>query len=111
MPIERPVRRLLTELAVQTYAPPAPGLYGLSNAREWIYIGETDNIQCTLLGHLQDTDTSVMKRQPKGFVFKVCDQASRPIRQNRLVLEYEPICNRRFLDASVTSEEMRRNIR
>jgi hypothetical protein len=96
MPFDRPVRCLLTELGVQAYAPPAPGLYGLSNAREWIYIGETDNIQCTLLGHLQDTDTSVMKRQPTGFVFEVCEQARQSVRQDRLVLEYEPICNRRL---------------
>jgi hypothetical protein len=73
----------------------ASGVYGISNAREWIYIGETENIQGTLLGHLQDFDTSIMKRQPTGFVFEVCDGTRRPTRQDRLVLEYEPICNRR----------------
>jgi hypothetical protein len=76
------------------YAPVAAGVYGISNAREWIYIGETDNIQNALLDHLGDRDTSLMKRQPAGFVFELCDGARRSTRQDRLVVEYEPTCNR-----------------
>jgi hypothetical protein len=94
MPFDQLIPRPLTPVAVHAYAPTASGVYGISNAREWIYIGETDNIQGTLLSHLQDSDTSVMKRQPTGFVFEVCDRARRPVRQDRLVLEYEPTCNR-----------------
>ncbi len=37
---------------------------------------------------------SLMKRQPTGFVFEVCDGARLSARQDRLVLEYEPFCNR-----------------
>lgn len=70
------------------------GVYGISNALEWICIGETDNIQDTLFGHLAELDTSLLKRQPTGFVFEVCDRAKRPARQDRLILEYEPTCNR-----------------
>ncbi len=94
MPFDQVIPRPLTPGAVHTYAPTASGVYGISNARGWIYIGETDNIQGTLLAHLQDLETSLMKRQPTGFVFEVCDRARRPARQDRLVLEYEPTCNR-----------------
>lgn len=80
--------------SVREHAPTLSGVYGISNALEWIYIGETDNIQEALLGHLRESDTSLLKRQPMGFVFEVCDQARRPARQNRLVFEYEPSCNR-----------------
>lgn len=66
----------------------------MSNAREWIYIGESDDIQAALLSHLQETDSALMKKQPTGFVFEVCDPAGRPARQDRLVFEYEPACNR-----------------
>lgn len=69
-------------------------MYGISNASEWIYIGEADNIPGALLDHLQELGTSFMKRQPAGFVFEVCDGARRSTRQDRLVLEYEPTCNR-----------------
>ena len=94
MPFEQLTPRPFTSGAVQTYAPIAGGVYGISNAREWIYIGETDNIQGALWDHLQDLYTSLMKRQPTGFVFEICDEARRSARQDRLVLEYEPTCNR-----------------
>lgn len=93
MPFEQYIPRPLNSAAVHTYAPTTSGVYGISNAREWIYIGETDDIQGKLLAHLRESDTSIMKRQPTGFVFEVCDRASRPVRQNRLVGEYAPTCN------------------
>jgi len=94
MPFEQITPRVFTLLGVQTYAPVASGVYGISSAREWIYIGETDNIQGALLDQLQDPTTSIMKRQPTGFVFEICERTNRSARQDRLVFEYEPICNR-----------------
>jgi len=94
MPFEQPIPRALTLQSVCFYAPTTSGIYGMSNAREWIYIGETDDIQGALFHHLQDLHTSLMKRQPTGFVFETCDGARRSARQDRLVLEYEPVCNR-----------------
>jgi hypothetical protein len=79
---------------VVTYAPVVSGLYGLSNSHEWVYIGEADNIRSALLNHLGDNHTSLMQHEPTGFVFEVCDRASRPSRQDRLVFEYGPVCNR-----------------
>ena len=95
MPFEQFTPRSFTSEAVQSYAPVASGVYGISNAREWIYIGETDNIQGALIDHLRDSDAPAMRMQPTGFVFEVCDRSRRPARQDRLVLEYEPACNRR----------------
>ena len=95
MPFDQFTPRILSLTGVNAYAPPVSGVYGISNAREWIYIGETDNIQFALLDHLQKVNTAIMKRHPTGFVFEVCDQAKRAARQDRLVLEYEPTVNRR----------------
>jgi len=94
MPFDQFIPRPLNPVAVHTYAPATSGVYGISNAREWIYIGETDNLQGTLLAHLQELDSPLMKREPAGFVFEVCGHAGRPARKDRLVLEYEPTCNR-----------------
>jgi hypothetical protein len=108
MPFDPPVPRPFTLAAVGTYAPAASGVYGISNAVEWIYIGETDNIQASLLGHLRELDTSLVERQPTGFVFEVCDRPRRSVRQDRLVLEYEPTCNRhwsRFRDVGIGAAE------
>lgn len=77
------------------FAPTRSGVYGISNAREWIYIGESDNIQDALLQHMRELKTPLMDRLPAGFVYEVCDAARRPARQDRLVHEYEPVCNRR----------------
>jgi hypothetical protein len=93
MPFERIVPRPLTRSGVETYAPAASGVYGMSNANEWIYIGETDNIQQVLLEHLGNPNTSVMKKRPVGFVCELCEGSRRSERQNRLILEYEPACN------------------
>jgi predicted GIY-YIG superfamily endonuclease len=94
MPFNQFVPRNFTPDSVEMYAPMTSGVYGISNAREWIYIGETSNIQDSLLTHLQDRQASIQKREPTGFVFEVCDEAHRSARQNRLVLEYGPTCNR-----------------
>jgi hypothetical protein len=72
------------------------GVYGISNATEWLYIGEADNIQEALAGHLHEGNTPLMKRLPTGFVFEVCLWTRRPARRDRLVLEYEPTCNRHW---------------
>ena len=77
------------------YAPMASGVYGISNAREWIYIGETDDIQMALQDLLEDGREWLLKRSPTGFVFEVCEGARRPSRQERLISEYGPSCNRR----------------
>lgn len=94
MPFDQLIPRPFKSSSVHMYAPMASGVYGISNAREWIYIGEADNIQGALLAHLVDADTSLMKRGPTGFTFEICDGGRRPARQGRLVLEYSPICNR-----------------
>jgi hypothetical protein len=93
MPFNQMIPRSFTSNAVHTYAPVLSGVYGITNAREWIYIGATDNIQTSLLIHLKEMNSSLMKREPTGFVFEVCDQASRSSRQGRLVSEYGPACN------------------
>jgi predicted GIY-YIG superfamily endonuclease len=97
MPFEQLIPRRLLPVAVQMYAPRTSGVYGISNAEEWVYIGETDDIQGALMDHLSQSDSAAMKRQPTGFVFEVCDAASRASRQSRLVSEYEPCCNHSLL--------------
>jgi hypothetical protein len=97
MPFDQFTLRSFTSVSVRANAPTTSGIYGLSNAREWIYIGETDNIQASLLDALLQSDSAVLKRYPTGFVFELCDPAERLARHNRLILEYEPVCNRRLL--------------
>ena|SRR5579871_3662617 len=94
MPFEQCFPRQLNAGSVHAYAPAASGVYGISNAREWIYIGETGNIQGALLTHLVDRETAAMKLRPTGFVYEICDAERRPARRGQLVGEYGPACNR-----------------
>jgi len=97
MPFDQFTPRSFTPVSVRANAPAASGIYGISNAREWIYVGESDNIQASLLHDLQKAGSALLERFPTGFVFELCSAADRRDRQDRLILEYEPVCNRRLL--------------
>jgi hypothetical protein len=94
MPFDRLVPHTFSLISVQKNAPALSGVYGLSNAREWIFVGETDNIKATLLRHLQGTHTPLLERGPTGFIFELCAPHDRPERQKRLIEEYEPVLSR-----------------
>ena len=49
MPFDQLIPRPFTSTAVLMYVPVVSGIYGISNAREWIYIGVADNLQGALL--------------------------------------------------------------
>jgi len=87
------IPRPFTSNAIQIYALTASDVYGISNAREWIYLGEADNIQMAFQDHLEDLQTPLMKRVPTGFDHEICGGV-RPSRQDRLVLEHKPAGNR-----------------
>lgn len=76
----------------------APSVYGISNAREWIYIGNSGNIERALLDYIQDAGSALMKKHPQGFVFEVCDESHWVARRDWLVLEYELALNRYSFD-------------
>ena len=93
MPFRPPFSRPFTAMEVRSRVPAASGIYGISNAAEWIYIGESADLQSTLLGILDRPNPTFPQRKPTGFTFELCGFASRPARQGRLVTEYRPICN------------------
>jgi len=101
MPFSQLIPRRFAPDAIKRYAPSQSGVYGVSNAQEWIYIGETDNIQAALLDHLALSNTTLMNRQPTGFVFEICDRTSRSARLDRLVSEYGPCCNQSLAQGRV----------
>lgn len=83
-----------TPVSVSRNAPPLAGVYGLSNANEWVYVGMAENLQAALMTHLQERGTLLKSREPKGFTFEVCDPSECFARHNRLVTELSPVCNK-----------------
>jgi hypothetical protein len=93
MPFQNFAARSFKAAAIRREAPASSGVYGLSNARGWIYVGETDNIQARLLDHLAGTSGLLADGSPTGFNFELCPPEQRAARQQRLVLELDPVGN------------------
>jgi hypothetical protein len=66
MPFDPALPRTFNAISIRAHAPMASGVYGLSNARAWLFIGETDNIQESLLEHLR-----AGSEQATGFCFEM----------------------------------------
>jgi hypothetical protein len=86
--------RAFTAVSVRKNAPESSGVYGLSNEREWVFIGEASNIRARLMEHLEETDTALANRRPTGFTFEECPPGDRILRQDVLVRQFHPSCNR-----------------
>ena len=97
MPFEGYGGFAFTWVSVQRNAPAMPGVYGLSNAREWVFVGIADDIHAALLAHLQEGDSPIKSRAPTGFTFEVCHPTQSPMRAARLIAELSPVCRRKAL--------------
>jgi len=90
------VARNFKAAEIRREVPASSGVYGLSNAREWIYVGETDNMQARLLELLEKTDAFRADGIPTGFCFELCLPHDRVARQRRLIQELDPARNGRM---------------
>jgi hypothetical protein len=94
MPFENHGNRSFTAMSIGNNAPSASGVYGLADARQWIYVGATADIQAELLRHLQNPHAFLREHPPSGFTYELTPEGQRTERQNQLVLELEPVGNR-----------------
>lgn len=95
MPFENHGNRAFNQVSIGKNAPPASGVYGLSNSRQWLYVGETADIQGELLKHFRQPSAFLRGHNPSGFTYELSSAESRVARQDQLVSELEPIGNRR----------------
>jgi hypothetical protein len=79
--------------SIQQNVPPVSGVYGISNAREWIFVGSSDDVRSALLNHLAVPGSLVLSRTPTGFMFEPCDPARCTARRDVLISELRPFCN------------------
>ena len=87
--------RTYSAASIRMHAPSVGGVYGITSANEWIFIGSTENIRASLLLHVEQRDSEMGKHAPTGFVFEVCDRSTMPGRHERLTFEYAPTVNRK----------------
>jgi len=93
MPFQYSLGHALVARSIRAHAPVASGVFGISNRREWLLIGSTDNIQAALLEYSTAGNPILAGLEPAGFNFEVCDRGDCDTRQKRLVGEYHPVCN------------------
>ena len=79
--------------SIRQNAPSSPGVYGISNAKEWILVAAADDVQFALLEHLKNRGTALLARAPTGFTFDPCDETQIAARQRALIAELHPTCN------------------
>jgi len=94
VPFENHGNRPFTTTSVDKNAPAASGVYGLSNARQWIFVGETANIQAELRKHLQHPNEVLREHTASGYTYELSPAEDRVERQNRLISELAPVGNR-----------------
>jgi len=86
--------RSFTQISVHKNAPAASGVYGLSDAREWLYIGECADIRAELLNHLKNPTEFLRAHTPLGFTYELSSASDRLNRQKQLVSQLNPAANR-----------------
>ena len=94
MPFANHGNRSFTMISVDKNGPAASGVYGLSNASHWIYVGEAANIHAELFKHLKHPNTFLRGHSPSGFTYELSSAGNRAERRNQLVVELQPIGNR-----------------
>lgn len=85
-----------TEQTIKSVAPRSSGVYGLYNPQVWVYIGETMDIEDRLLQHRRGDNPCITSWSPTRFVFETVEAGKRVARQDELILELNPVCNRKL---------------
>jgi hypothetical protein len=96
MPFRNGGSRAFTAVSIRNNVPAAPGVYGLSNARSWIYVGSSDNLQLQLLNHLREANSPIQSQNPTGFTFELCDTSGTAGRRAQLISELRPTVGMRI---------------
>ena len=94
MPFTSHGNRSFTFVSIDKNAPQASGVYGLSDSSQWLYVGETANIQAELLKHLRHPGALLQEHTPSGFNYELSSPEYRLQRQSLLVRELGPLGNR-----------------
>lgn len=92
MTIDRNATYAFGYRAVQSNAPKLSGVYTIYTSRQWLYVGETEDVQKSLFEHLNALSRCMAKRGPLSFSFELVPPAERIGRQHALVAALGPAC-------------------
>ncbi len=85
---------------ISASVPARSGVYALCNAQQWIYVGETGDIQARLIQHLNGDNACITRSAPTVFQFDLVDANQRVAVQDRWIAQLGTMtpagCNQRF---------------
>ncbi|MEO8097734.1 MAG: GIY-YIG nuclease family protein [Acidobacteriota bacterium] len=96
MAFERCLPQVFSFDSIRRNAPAVSGVYGISNPRHWLYVGETDNIQASLFAHVTGGGIATEDLAPSGYRYEECSVDERRRRQQRLISELAPVCQQQM---------------
>lgn len=83
-----------SEQGIARYAPRESGVYGIYNSTNWIYIGESQDMEARLYEHLRgqsDQSGRILRRNPTGYAFERCGARTRTDWEAALIRELGPV--------------------
>jgi excinuclease UvrABC nuclease subunit len=94
VPFNRTHAIAFTPSNIRSSVPNVGGVYGIFDAGKWIYVGESEHLQGRLLEHAADLTHAMHSHHPTHFVYELTQE--RVLRQNALIKECVPCCNKRI---------------
>ena len=85
-----------------TSAPAESGVFGLYNRQFQIMIGESENIQASLLRHLEDPELRARRYRPSDFSFETCAAKLRKQKAVELIESFRPILQTHSLSTDLS---------
>ena len=68
---------VFTHRAVLDKAPKASGVYSIFTPRQWVYVGESDDLQQSLFKHLNEPGSCLRRFNPLSFSYRLRAPADR----------------------------------
>ena len=91
--------------AVAHEAPAESGIYAIQTARQWLYVGETDDIRQDLFRHLNHPTPCMRRAGPLVFSVEAIASPERRARQQALIVRLAPLCQRRTPPRDLLAED------
>lgn len=95
MPWNNPIEYPFNMHGVKENAPPQSGVYALCDGDKWVYLGASDNLQDSLLAHLNpSTNAYIDSASPTTFSFELHPTPQCESRLKELIQELQPVLKR-----------------
>jgi len=97
MPFGSSITSGFTEQGIAQVAPGTSGVYGIFNKSQCVYVGDGEDVEASLYSHLRGGSSEsywIRSQNPTYFKLEACEETARLEREQELIAELDPVCNR-----------------